>query len=197
MHLNPVRANLLTEEQSLREFVWSSYPEYLKLPARRPAWIRVDRLLGEMRIPKDSTAGRAQFERRMETRRGQESQHDWKDVRRGWCLGEDQFRRELLAQIGCQIGENHFGSERAESAEAKAARIVAEELGRAGWTEGELGLHPKGDPVKLAVARRLRRETTVTLKWISDRLAMGAWTHLNRLLYEQRRGGEKQPSCTS
>jgi hypothetical protein len=27
----------------------------------------------------------------------------------------------------------------------------------------------------------------VTLKWITQRLAMGAWTHLNRRLYEQRR----------
>jgi hypothetical protein len=45
---------------------------------------------------------------------------------------------------------------------------------------------PKADPVKLAVAKRLRQETTVRLKWISERLGMGAWTHLNRRLYEQR-----------
>ena len=101
------------------------------------------------------------------------------------------FRQELLAQMGGQMGDHHYGAERAESVEDKAGRIVAEELKRAGWTEAELPLRPKGDPVKLAVATRLRKETTVTLKWITQRLAMGAWTHLNRRLYEQRRAEER------
>ena len=191
VHLNPVRARLLTDEQPLRAYAWSSYPEYLKEPVRRPVWLRVDRLLGEMRIPRDSTAGREQFEQRMEERRRQESGGDWQAVREGWCLGEETFRQELLAQMGGQMGEHHYGAERAESVEDKAGRIVAEELKRAGWTEAELPLRPKGDPVKLAAATRLRKETTVTLKWITQRLAMGAWTHLNRRLYEQRRAEER------
>ena len=37
---------------------WSSFPEYLKSASGRPAWLRVDRLLGEHGIPKDSPAGR-------------------------------------------------------------------------------------------------------------------------------------------
>src|SRR6266542_426395 len=32
VHLNPVRARLLRREQSLSEFVWSSYPLYLRKP---------------------------------------------------------------------------------------------------------------------------------------------------------------------
>ena len=35
VHLNPVRARLLDPEQPLRDYVWSSYPEYLKSPTRR------------------------------------------------------------------------------------------------------------------------------------------------------------------
>ena len=35
VHLNPVRAKLLAAEQSLRDYAWSSYPEYLKSPTRR------------------------------------------------------------------------------------------------------------------------------------------------------------------
>jgi hypothetical protein len=72
--------------------------------------------------------------------------------------------------------------------------IVEEELARAGWTEEELRQRPKGDPIKVAAAARLRRETTMTLKWISQRLEMGAWTHLNRRLYEQRRSEGETPS---
>ncbi len=115
-------------------------------------------------------------------------------MREGWGLGEETFRQELLAQMSGQIGEPHYGVERADSVADKAGRIVAEELGRAGWTEAELTLRPKGDPVKLAVATRRRQETTGTLKGISQRLAMGAWTHLNRRLYEQRRDEEGKPS---
>lgn len=35
VHLNSVRAKLLSPEQALRDFAWSSYPEYLKPPTRR------------------------------------------------------------------------------------------------------------------------------------------------------------------
>src|SRR5437773_6662867 len=104
VHLNPVRAKLLTREQALREYRWSSFGEYLKAPARRPAWLRVDRVLGETGIPKDSTAGRRRFEELMEERRAEERSAQWKAVRRGWCLGEEQFRRELLEQVDKRAG---------------------------------------------------------------------------------------------
>ena len=90
--------------------------------------------------------------------------------------------------------DNGYGLERAESAEERATRIVEEELARAGWTEEKLRQRPKGDPIKVAAAARLRRETTMTLKWISQRLEMGAWTHLKRRLYEQRRSEGETPS---
>ena len=45
------------------------------------------------------------------------------------------------------------------------------------------------DPVKIGVAAQLRRETTMTLKWIAERLQTGAWTHLNKQLYEHRKEG--------
>src|SRR5881394_1474648 len=51
VHLNPVRANLISPEESLQAYPWSSYPVYLLEPAQRPGWLRVDRLFGEWRIP--------------------------------------------------------------------------------------------------------------------------------------------------
>src|SRR5258706_9575387 len=48
VHLNPARAKVLSSEAPLRAFRWSSYPEYLKTPGQRPAWLRVDRVLGEL-----------------------------------------------------------------------------------------------------------------------------------------------------
>jgi hypothetical protein len=59
---------------------------------------------------------------------------------------------------------------------------VGEELKALGWTVKELGRRRKGDSEKIRIARRLRRETTMSLKWIAACLAMGTWTYLaNRL----------------
>ena len=44
-----------------------------------------------------------------------------------------------------------------------------------------------GDPEKIAIARRLREETTMTLAWVANRLNMGTKTHLAHLLYWQGR----------
>jgi hypothetical protein len=96
VHLNPVRAKLLRPEQKLSDYRWSSWPQYLKEPPEREGWLRVDRLLGEMRIPADSAAGRAELENDLERRREQEQ--DYRGIRRGWCLGGETFREELLAR---------------------------------------------------------------------------------------------------
>src|SRR5438128_9006414 len=69
VHLNPVRAKLLEPQQPLRDYRWSSWPAYLRPAGKRPAWLRVDRVLGELGIPKDNVAGRRELERVMEERR--------------------------------------------------------------------------------------------------------------------------------
>ncbi len=164
VHLNPVRAKWLAPEQPLRDFPWSSFVEYGKAPDKRVSWLRVDRLLGEMGIPRDSAAGRRQFESNMDRRRGQESGQPLKALERGWCMGDETFRQELLAQAEGKFGANHYGGQRQESSEEKARRIVAEELRLLGWKPGELEKRLKADPAKVGIARRLRGETTVTLQ---------------------------------
>jgi putative transposase len=105
VHLNPVRAKLLRPEQSVRVYAWSSWPEYMKLPEQRARWVRVDRLLGEYGIPQDSVAGRSELENDLERRRAAEDGEAYKGIRRGWCLGGEKFREELLSQAKAQAGE--------------------------------------------------------------------------------------------
>ena len=50
---------------------------------------------------------------------------------------------------------------------------------------------PKGDARKVRLAERLRRETTMTLAWIGDRLYMGAPGHVSCLLY-RKEGNQRQ-----
>jgi REP element-mobilizing transposase RayT len=185
VHLNPARAKLIAPAAGLESFGWSSYPAYLKPARQRPKWLRVDRLLGEKGIARDSAAGRKQFARQMEGRRRQEVGAEDDSVRRGWCLGSEAFRQELLAAAGERVGASHYGADRRETGEQKAERIVREELRRRGWKEEDLPGLRKGDKGKVAVARRLRRETTMSLKWIARRLQMGSWTYVSNLLHEK------------
>ena len=189
VHWNPARAKFLGPEQPLREYRWSSGPEYLKSPVGRWPWLRVDRVLGEDRIAQDSAAGRRRLEEALEAGRAGEAGGDYKAIRRGWFFGEQALREELLAQVAERSGPFHYGEELRESAVAQAERIVAEELKRRRWEEGELARRRKGDTKKVALAQRLREETTMTLAWIAEQLQMGSQTRLAHLLYCQRRNG--------
>src|SRR5260370_25888638 len=44
----------------------------------------------------------------------------------------------------------------------------------------------KGDKRKVRIALRPRRETTMTLRWIAEQLAMGTWANVARRLYEAK-----------
>jgi hypothetical protein len=113
-----------------------------------------------MGIPKDSAAGRRRFERVMEEPRAQDAPEEHGQIRRGWCCGEEAFRKELLAQV---------------------EELAREGLRRLGWTETELATRRKSDRAKLKVAMKLRAETTMTLRWIAARLRIGtgaSWSHL-------------------
>ena len=189
VHLNPVRAGLLPLEAPLQTYPWSSYPLYLQEPTGRPVWLRVDRLLGEWGIPKDSQAGREQFAGQMETRRRAEGLGEYEP--NGCCLGCEEFRQELLARVSERAGPKHAGEEIRQSALAKGERLLREELAALQWTQRDLQGRRKGDPQKVRVAARLRRETTMTLEWIANHLCMGAPTHVATLLQRYKRKEER------
>jgi len=187
VHLNPARAKLLQPEQPLREYPWSSWPDYLRTPAKRPGWLRVDRLLGEYRLAQDSVAGRRRLEEALEERRGaEEGGIGYRTIRRGWFLGEEALKKELLAQMGKGFGAHHSGTERQESAEQHAQGLIRQELDRLGWDGAELKRQPKGARRKVRIARRLRAETTMTLGWIAERLRMGSASMVSHCLRQER-----------
>lgn len=70
--------------------------------------------------------------------------------------------------------------------------MVEEELRRRRWREARLGQRAKGDPEKVKIAVRLRKETLVTVAWIAHRLQTGSVAHVNALLYYWRQKKSKQ-----
>jgi len=184
VHLNPVRAHLLGTQDRLLSYPWSSLVWYFATREHRPGWMRVDRLLGEHGIQQDTAAGRMEFEGRVEERRLQEvDEEQLKPMHRGWCLGSPEFREKMLEQLEQRGGKNPNAQVRLESAMAKAERIVTEELARLGWKEEELARQRKSAPEKLAIASRLRKETTLTIKSIAARVGLGTSKGANSNLH--------------
>jgi hypothetical protein len=97
------------------------------------------------------------------------------------------IREETLAQISERLGAEHYGKERAETEQAKAERIIAEELNRRKLKASELTTRPQGEAAKVALAARLRTETTMTVGWSAERLGMGSRGYLNQRLYRHRK----------
>ena len=134
----------------------------------------------------------ATFARSLPALRAQETDPEvLKALRRGWCLGSGDFKREMLLRMESGLGEHHSGELHREVADAKAERIVAEELKRQGWQEQDLLTRPRSDPIKLELAARLRRETTLTVKAIAARVHLGTSKAANTKLHHY----DQPPRC--
>jgi len=186
VHLNLSRAGKIDPSQALETFRWSSYPLYLAPPRERPSWLRVEPLLGEWRIPKDSAAGRRAFAEGLERRRAEDTREEFRRMERGWCVGDKAFQLELLEQVSEAPGASHYGEAVHEAVEARAERWVKDKLKAMGWKEKELAARRKGDPDKIRLAAELRAQTTMPLAWIAQRLAMGSRGYLTWLLHRAR-----------
>ena len=57
---------------------------------------------------------------------------------RGWCLGREAFRAELLAATVARVEAGHYGAERQAAGEVRAEGLVRAGLAALGWTEKEL-----------------------------------------------------------
>jgi putative transposase len=195
IHLNPVRAKLLTPEKALKEYPWSSYPFYLLAPTQRPTWLEPRPLMGEKGVQIDNTSGRQRLEMLMEDRKLQEdagSVAAYETIRKGWFYGEDANRRELLAKLDAspEESESYSGVMFKESQRIKAADLLKELLRREKVSISDLKQMRKGDPIKIKLAAEIRKKTTMSLKWIAEHLHMGSWTYVSNLLSLER--GQKE-----
>ena len=87
-------------------------------------------------------------------------------MRRGWAFGSGAFRRELLEAVEKPQGSSHYGAELNESNEAKARRIIEEEI--RGLKFPDLNNLRKGAEEKVRIAARLRAKPAVPLKWVAQ-----------------------------
>jgi putative transposase len=100
--LNPVRARIVGLSDRLTDYAWSSYPTYVARRGR-PEWLRTDAVLGALGLA-DSVSGRRQYAQRMRQRvvkeiAGENESPEKAQMRRGWYLGGEAFRKKMLRMM--------------------------------------------------------------------------------------------------
>ena len=180
VHLNPVRARIVKEKDKLESFEWSSYPAYLR-PKLRAAWLRVDRLLGEHGLQKDTASTRREFARRMIRAKQETSNETHDDLRRGWKIGAEDFCDRLADKLARRGKRGEQAKERNETDAARAEAMVQKALAAVRWREIDLARQPKGHSVKVRIARQLRLETPMSRQWIAHRLNIGSSSYVSLL----------------
>jgi len=184
IHLNPVRAGMIHPQTgSLADYSWSSYPHYVRT-GNRPSWLCVERVLDSKGYA-DTPEGRKAY-RQFMTKRTVEIQHagnpleienEWKSIRRGWFLGSDAFKDKLDVLIDRQIGEkkrtSYSGEQVVEHDERMAEQLIQAGLRALKLEEEEVQAGKKSSNEKCLLAWLIRRRTSVSNAWISQRLNMG------------------------
>jgi len=195
IHLNPARAGLAGGGHGkLVSYPWSSLPCYLS--GKGPDWLVLDRVLGAFELAKDGR-GRRAYVAWLEARAaegGDVGEQAMKELRRGWYLGEPTFADKLRALVEPRRDRGTEGRDPTAKAhdESEAEDLARRALGLLGMPvepEALAGLR-KGDPRKVLVAVIVRKNTSVSNRWLTDRLAMGHAAALSRLLGECRKDKE-------
>ena len=181
VHLNPERAGLIEPGKTLETYPWSSYSAFLA-PARRPGWLRLDRLLGEHGLEEDNARSRREFARRMKAIAAEDRSDHCAALRRGWKVGAEDFADWLADKLARRGRRGEQARERRETDEALAERLVRSALAEASWSAAELARQPKGHATKVRIARELRQQTPMTRSWIAQRLKMGSASYVSNLL---------------
>ena len=184
IHLNPARAGL-TAKQPLRSYRWSSFPEYLKAPAARVTWLETARVLGSVLAGPDDDLSRRGYEAYLEGKvleldssaRRTELEAQWKEIRKGWCLGGERFKEGMLERVDRVMTRHrrvsYAGADSEAHGERRADALLAAGLRVMGVARESLPTMAKGAAENRVLAWWLRRQTTVSRRWISERLYMG------------------------
>lgn len=199
IHLNPARAFLFDlKREPLDIFCWSSYPFY-RSTKDRPDWLHVEKVLGNYQWL-DNSKGRKAYVDYMQSRVEEVAKSDnpaghdpaWSSIRRGWFLGSEGFRQELMGRMDDVLSgkkrSSFSGVQVVQHDKVEAERLVLAGLSALDLENSDLEGLKKNCPEKYAIAWLVRRNTCVKNQWIKDRLRMGVATNFAAFLMRMELG---------
>ncbi len=178
IHLNPARAKMIGKGkkwETLRDYPWSSLPYYGKWKSKRPSWLKVSKLLDTYSF-KDNSVGRDAYLKYLEAK-GTNTGESYKELTRGWCLGDGDFKQKMLDKAEAILSKNkresNSGEIQREHSEGGASRLMFTALKVLGIETSSLAQMPKSATEKKAVAALLASQTLASTEWIAEQLQMG------------------------
>ena len=186
IHLNPIRAGIC-DLQQLRKLGETSLAAYLDPTTR--GWLATAKGMESYLGFPDTEEGRQAYlaslaQEALDDPKGAVFREDWKAAMR-----DEAAMRQPRGAAGPVKPEP--GIERAErqrQLEADWETTALSALKNAGLTESDLGKRPKGDPLKLDAARRLKARGA-TCAWIARRLQAGTTASLRVALCKSKGSG--------
>ena len=204
IHLNPARASLAGGVHGkLACYPWSSLPAYRR--GKGPPWLVCDRVLAAFELAKDGRGQRAYvayLEQRAKENGGNLSDAAMAALRRGWYLGDESFRDQLLGLL--KLGSRQLKKKGSHAAapvkshgEGEAERMVVLGLKELSLVDDSGQMLPtrKGDPRKVALAAVIKTHTHVSNEWLANRLAMGHNRSVSRLIRQAGDDPEFKKQC--
>lgn len=198
VHLNAYRAGLVSSAH-LAAHRWSSLKDYLLDPPSRRSWLRAAEGLEHMGYDGEDCNDRLRYLEILEDIAGRlggrpalpgagRTLHS--TLKRGWYLGEESFRGELLALRGSDgvqdVVEGGHGARMAQ-------RLLRAGLGFSGLTYECLDGLRRSDWRKRAIGRAIRLRTTVATEWIASNLRMGVSSRVAFLVARDPEPGWGKP----
>ena len=177
-----MRAKLCTVD-ALKGYARSSFPKYFKRTVHPP----LDRvtLLQLADLP-TTLAGMRKYAERLKLLDERDPKQRLaleKKYCRGWFLGSKKAKKELAEKLA----ESHpvvdwEGVDLKVMNELEWEGITQIEMQRLKMTTDDISQDPKGATWKVAIAKRLRKQTTASNPWIAQRLKMRHPNYLSNLV---------------
>jgi len=195
IHLNPVRAKVVTAER-IGEFRWSSLTLF---PSKeRPAELEPETILAESGGLGDTPAGWRRYLDYLGVLACEEDKlraEKYGRMSRGWVIGTAEFRKDMRKELAESIATKGrfelLGSD-SEGHRAMQEELWEEKLGAAGKALriplGKLQGR-KSDPQKVRIAALLKATTSVTNRWLAERLQMGEPASVSQYVRRLRLAG--------
>lgn len=174
IHLNPVRAKIISPEQMVA-FRWSSLGRFINggrcVGMTASSWLPIHGL-------KDNPQGWSAYEdylREFAADDEKQKSAGFESMSHGWAIGSEAWRRALAKDYAHKALHPGLAADEIRvMKEERWAESFNRILSAEGRTRDQLWEDKKSAAWKIALAARLRSETGAPIKWIAQRLHMGS-----------------------
>lgn len=180
IHLNPVRAHIVKIGE-LKKYPFSSLPKYFM--KKRPSFFHCRDWLYDVGKLVDNRSGWLRYMDHLKfacTTNRKEIEKIHRQMTWGWCIGSNDYKEALVKDYRERKELLHIkGEELQEWNELNWKYTLERCLQKLKKSKEDIRNDKKSVEWKLAVAVKLKYETSATNSWISERLNMGHYNALS------------------